>query len=252
KDEFLATISHELRTPLNAILGWTTLLQRPRVDAVTIQDGLKVIERNARAQTQLLGDLLDANQLMSGKLSLSFEPMDLNESVRATLDSMRVSIAARKVHIESQLSEVPLPVMGDSVRLQQVVSNLLSNAIKFTPTDGVITVVTGAGPEFAWCEVHDNGEGIAAEFLPHIFEKFRQADSGSARRFAGLGLGLAITRQLVESHGGAISVHSEGRGKGAAFRVRLPRLKQHTAPEATQRQPHAEDKPLAGLRILAV
>jgi PAS domain S-box-containing protein len=251
KDEFLATISHELRTPLNAILGWTTLLQRPRVDSAAIADGLKVIERNARAQTQLLGDLLDANQLMSGKLSLTFEPMDLNEAVRATLDSMRVSIAARKVRIEAQVGKAPLPVMGDSGRLQQVVSNLLSNAIKFTPQDGVITVVTSVDGDMACCEVRDNGEGISAEFLPHIFEKFRQADSGSARRFAGLGLGLAITRQLVESHGGAISVHSEGRGKGASFRVRLPRLKQQATPEP--RQPsRAEDKPLAGLRILAV
>ena len=256
KDEFLATISHELRTPLNAILGWATLLQRPKVDAVTIQDGLKVIERNARAQTQLLGDLLDANQLMSGKLSLSFEPMDLNESVRATLDSMRVSIAARKVHIESQLSEVPLPVMGDSVRLQQVVSNLLSNAIKFTPAEGVVSIATGANAEMAFCEVRDSGEGISGEFLPHIFEKFRQADSGSARRFAGLGLGLAITKQLVESHGGSITVHSEGRGKGAMFTVRLPRLKPSDLPvgEITQPAPslRANDKPLAGLCILAV
>jgi PAS domain S-box-containing protein len=255
KDEFLATISHELRTPLNAILGWTTLLQRPRVDATTMADGLKVIERNARAQTQLLGDLLDANQLMSGKLSLTFEPMDLNEAVRATLDSMRVSIAARKVRIEAQIGQAPLAVMGDSVRLQQVISNLLSNAIKFTPQDGVISVATGIEGDFAWCEVRDNGEGIAAEFLPHIFEKFRQADTGSARRFAGLGLGLAITKQLVESHGGSISVHSEGRGKGARFRVRMPRL---TAPgradppssDAMAVLPH--DKPLAGLRILAV
>jgi PAS domain S-box-containing protein len=253
KDEFLATISHELRTPLNAILGWTTLLQRPRVDATTIADGLKVIERNARAQTQLLGDLLDANQLMSGKLSLTFEPMDLNESVRATLDSMRVSIAARKVRIEAQVGDARLAVMGDPVRLQQVVSNLLSNAIKFTPPDGVIRVVTGVDGDMAWCEVRDNGEGISAEFLPHIFEKFRQADSGSARRFAGLGLGLAITKQLVESHGGAITVHSEGRGKGATFRVRLPRLKvEAPVSELPTRKPQVQDKPLAGLRILAV
>jgi len=255
KDEFLATISHELRTPLNAILGWTTLLQRPRVDASTMGDGLKVIERNARAQTQLLGDLLDANQLMSGKLSLTFEPMDLNEAVRATLDSMRVSIAARKVRIEAQVGQAPLAVMGDSVRLQQVISNLLSNAIKFTPQDGVISVATGIDADLAWCEVRDNGEGIAAEFLPHIFEKFRQADSGNARRFAGLGLGLAITKQLVESHGGSISVHSEGRGKGARFRVRLPRLsvQNKAEPVASEpAQPSRNDKPLAGLRILAV
>jgi PAS domain S-box-containing protein len=254
KDEFLATISHELRTPLNAILGWTTLLQRPRVDAATMADGLKVIERNARAQTQLLGDLLDANQLMSGKLSLTFEPLDLNEAVRATLDSMRVSIAARKVRIEAQIGQAPLAVMGDNVRLQQIVSNLLSNAIKFTPQDGVISVATGLDGDMAWCEVRDNGEGIAPEFLPHIFEKFRQADSGSARRFAGLGLGLAITRQLVESHGGAITVHSEGRGKGARFRVRLPRLTpQHkTELVANEPAPALNDKPLAGLRILAV
>ena len=254
KDEFLATISHELRTPLNAILGWATLLQRPRVDASTINDGLKVIERNARAQAQLLGDLLDANQLMSGKLSLTFEPMDLNEAVRATLDSMRVSIAARKVRIEAQVSEEPLPVMGDSVRLQQIVSNLLSNAIKFTPADGVVSIFTGANADMAYCEVRDSGEGISAEFLPHIFEKFRQADSGSARRFAGLGLGLAITRQLVESHGGSITVHSEGRGKGAMFTVRLPRLKpsELAVGELVRPATRGTDKPLTGLCILAV
>jgi PAS domain S-box-containing protein len=254
KDEFLATISHELRTPLNAMLGWATLLQRPRVDATTINDGLKVIERNARAQTQLLGDLLDANQLISGKLSLTFEPMDLNEAVRATLDSMRVSIAARKVRINAQVCDVPLPVMGDSGRLQQVVSNLLSNAIKFTPADGVVTVETGVNTDMAYCEVRDSGEGISSEFLPHIFEKFRQADSGSARRFAGLGLGLAITKQLVESHGGTIAVHSDGRGKGALFTVRLPRLRapEMAVGELAQPPVRGGDKPLAGLCILAV
>jgi signal transduction histidine kinase/ActR/RegA family two-component response regulator len=255
KDEFLATISHELRTPLNAILGWTSLLQRPRVAAATIHDGLKVIERNARAQTQLLGDLLDANQLMSGKLSLTFEPMDFNDAVRATLDSMRVTIAARKVRIESALSEVPLPVMGDSVRLQQIVSNLLSNAIKFTPADGVITIITGCDERSAFCTVRDSGEGISAEFLPHIFEKFRQADVGSARRFPGLGLGLAITRQLVESHGGSISVDSEGRGRGAMFTVRVPPLRPGEAAEALAHHhfpTRSSDRPLAGLTILAV
>jgi PAS domain S-box-containing protein len=256
KDEFLATVSHELRTPLNAILGWATLLQRPRVDAATVADGLKVIERNARAQTQLLGDLLDANQLMSGKLSLTFEPMDLNAAVRATLDSMRVTIATRKVEIVSRLTPKPLPVMGDSVRLQQVVSNLLSNAIKFTPAGGVISVTTDVAADQAFLEVRDSGEGISAEFLPHLFEKFRQAEGGSARRFAGLGLGLAITRQLVESHGGAISVHSDGRGKGAMFRVQLPRLKA-TEAELLELPPPSpatqlNGKPLTGLAILAV
>ena len=206
------------------MLGWATLAAAATRRCHHDRDGLKVIERNARAQTQLLGDLLDANQLMSGKLSLTFEPMDLNEAVRATLDSMRVTIAARKVRIEAQVCDVPLPVMGDSVRLQQVVSNLLSNAIKFTPADGVVSIETGVNAEVAYCEVRDSGEGISSEFLPHIFEKFRQADTGSARRFAGLGLGLAITKQLVESHGGTIAVHSEGRGKGAMFTVRLPRL----------------------------
>jgi PAS domain S-box-containing protein len=258
KDEFLATISHELRTPLNAILGWATLLQRPNVDAKMIADGLKVIERNARAQTQLLGDLLDANQMMSGKLSLAFEPMDLNDAVRATLDSMRVTIAARKITVEARCADSALPVMGDSGRLQQIVSNLLSNALKFTPQGGVVSVVTRADDDGVYCEVRDSGEGIAPEFLPHIFEKFRQADEGSARRFAGLGLGLAITKQLVESHGGSISVASEGRGHGAAFTVRLPRLR----PDATDvhdidahrypAQRVASDKPLAGLTILAV
>jgi CheY-like chemotaxis protein len=252
KDEFLATISHELRTPLNAILGWATLLQRPKVEAGTVSDGLRVIERNARAQTQLLGDLLDANQLMSGKLSLSFEPMDLNDAVRATLDSMRVTIATRKVNLDVRVADTPLPVMGDSGRLQQVVSNLLSNAIKFTPAGGVVSIITGAEPEMAYCEVRDSGEGISAEFLPHIFEKFRQADTGSARRFAGLGLGLAITRQLVESHGGSISVHSDGKGKGAMFRVLVPRLKAAELVEELPPRQKGPDKPLSGLRILAV
>jgi PAS domain S-box-containing protein len=256
KDEFLATISHELRTPLNAILGWASLLQRPNVEPNTIVDGLKVIERNARAQTQLLGDLLDANQMMSGKLSLSFEPMDLGDAVRATLDSMRVTIAARKINVESQMAEVPLPVMGDSGRLQQIVSNLLSNALKFTPTGGVVTVSTRTDADAVYCEVRDSGEGIAADFLPHIFEKFRQADVGSGRRFAGLGLGLAIAKQLVESHGGSISVASEGRGKGAAFTVRLPRLKADTAElhdlDSHRFAAQRGDRPLAGLTILAV
>jgi CheY-like chemotaxis protein len=159
------------------------------------------------------------------------------------------------VRIEAQIGQAPLAVMGDSVRLQQVISNLLSNAIKFTPKDGVISVATGIDGDMAWCEVRDNGEGIAAEFLPHIFEKFRQADTGSARRFAGLGLGLAITKQLVESHGGSIAVHSEGRGKGARFRLRLPRLTPQARAEIVASEPaHVphNDKPLAGLRILAV
>jgi PAS domain S-box-containing protein len=255
KDEFLATISHELRTPLNAILGWTTLLQRPNVDTATIVDGLKVIERNARAQTQLLGDLLDANQLMSGKLSLHFEPMDLNDAVRATLDSLRVLIATRKVRIESSLTEAQLHVMGDSGRLQQIASNLISNALKFTPAEGVVSILTGGDAESVHLEVRDSGEGISAEFLPHIFEKFRQADGGSARKHAGLGLGLAITKQLVESHGGTIAVESDGKGKGATFRVRLPRLRPGVSEAdevVLEHRPKTNDKPLAGLRILAV
>jgi PAS domain S-box-containing protein len=254
KDEFLATISHELRTPLNAILGWTTLLQRPKADPATIPEGLKVIERNARAQTQLLGDLLDANQLVSGKMSLTFEPMDLNEAVTATLDSLRVTISARKIRVESQLCGDPILVMGDSHRLQQIVSNLLSNALKFTPTDGVVSVITRADTEMACCEVRDTGEGISAEFLPHLFEKFRQADGGSARRFKGLGLGLAITKQLVEAHGGSIAVSSDGLGKGATFTFKLPYLEpgEFAADLAALGTAQGSDRPLRGLRILAV
>jgi len=172
--------------------------------------------------------------------------------VRATLDSMRVTIATRKVNLDARMTDVPLPVMGDSGRLQQVVSNLLSNAIKFTPAGGVVSVVTGSDTETAYCEVRDSGEGISAEFLPHIFEKFRQADTGSARRFAGLGLGLAITRQLVESHGGTIRVHSDGKGKGAMFRVQVPHLRAAEFVEELPARPPRSDKPLAGLRILAV
>ncbi|MBC8024597.1 MAG: HAMP domain-containing histidine kinase [Steroidobacteraceae bacterium] len=177
------------------------------------------------APWQLLGDLLDANQLVSGKMSLTFVPVDLNEAVAATLDSLRVTISARKLRVECHLSDAPVPVMGDSHRLQQIVSNLISNALKFTPTDGVISVITRAEADMACCEVRDSGEGISAEILPHIFEKFRQADGGSARRFKGLGLGFATTKQLVEAHGGSIAVTSGGRGKSAAFTVKLPCLK---------------------------
>jgi CheY-like chemotaxis protein len=187
-------------------------------------------------------------------MSLTFEPMDLNEAVTATLDSLRVTISARKIRVESQLCGDPILVMGDSHRLQQIVSNLLSNALKFTPTDGVVSVVTRADTEMACCEVRDTGEGISAEFLPHLFEKFRQADGGSARRFKGLGLGLAITKQLVEAHGGSIAVSSDGPGKGATFTFKVPYLKPGefaadlASPETTQ----GNDRPLRGLRILAV
>jgi CheY-like chemotaxis protein len=186
--------------------------------------------------------------------------MDLNDAVRATLDSMRVTVAARQIRIESHLHDGPLVVMGDSGRLQQIVSNLLSNALKFTPPDGTVSICTRVESEFVCCEIGDNGEGISSEFLPHIFEKFRQADGGSARRYAGLGLGLAITKQLVESHGGNITVESEGRGKGAKFTVRIPRLraeKQEGAQDVTDLAERryagrAGAKPLSGLRILAV
>ena len=180
-----------------------------------LRDGLKVIERNARAQTQLFGDLLDANQLMSGKLSLTFEPMDLNDAVRATLDSMRVTIAARQIRVESRLHDGPLALMGDSGACNRSSATCCRTRSSSRSPDGTVSVATRAEADLVHCEVGDDGEGIATEFLPHIFEKFRQADGGSARRFAGLGLGLAITKQLVESHGGSISVDSDGRGKGA-------------------------------------
>ncbi|WP_218081535.1 PAS domain S-box protein [Anthocerotibacter panamensis] len=224
KDEFLATISHELRTPLNAILGWARLLRTRRLDEETVARALETIERNARAQAQLIEDLLDVSGIVTGKIRLNVHPVALPPIIEAAIDAVRPMAEARGVQLMTNCSSRSHLVMGDSDRLQQVVWNLLSNAIKFTSSGGAVQVTLVLSTSTAQVQVVDTGQGIHPEFLPHVFERFRQADGTTSRTYGGLGLGLAIVRHLVELHGGTVLAHSEGEGKGATFTVSLPLL----------------------------
>jgi PAS domain S-box-containing protein len=217
KDEFLAMVSHELRTPLNAILGWTRIAQR---DARSTSRALEIIERNARHQAKLIDDLLDLSRIVGGRLRLETELVDIPHIITAAVDSLRLRAEAKSVALELGLeAELPL-VVGDSRRLQQVINNLLENSIKFTPSGGRVVLTAGYTSSTVEIRISDNGKGISSEFLPHLFEAFRQGRAAADR--SGLGLGLAIVRYLVELHGGAVEAHSEGEGKGAVFTVTLP------------------------------
>ncbi|MDQ4123710.1 MAG: ATP-binding protein [Acidobacteriota bacterium] len=222
KDEFLATVSHELRTPLNAILGWTQMLKNGIVGYEQLPKAIETIERNSRSQAQLVEDLLDVTRIVSGKLRLNIKPVELTSVVETAIDTVRPAAEARSVEIEKHFDELPALVSGDPERLQQIVWNLLSNAIKFTPKGGRVTVRLERAESAAQISVADTGKGIEPEFLPYVFERFRQADGTTTRKHGGLGLGLAIVKHLVELHGGTISAESEGVGKGAVFTVRLP------------------------------
>jgi signal transduction histidine kinase/ActR/RegA family two-component response regulator len=225
KDEFLATLSHELRTPLTAMLGWARLLRARRLDDETSARALGSLERNTKLLTQLIDDLLDVSRITSGKLQLDPRPLDLVVVIDGALDAARAAAEAKRVTLATRLDPSAGPVWGDAARLQQVVWNLLSNAVKFTPAGGRVDVaLTRAGDE-AHVIVADTGRGIAPAFLPHIFDRFRQAETGSTRRHGGLGLGLAIARELVEMQGGVIRATSEGEGRGAVFTVALPLLR---------------------------
>ncbi|HYE73341.1 MAG TPA: ATP-binding protein, partial [Blastocatellia bacterium] len=222
KDEFLAVISHELRSPLNAMLGWTRVLQGRLNDTETLAHGLEVIERSARSQQRLIEDLLDTARIISGKLRLETGPVDLVTVINNALEVVRPAADARHIELSCFFDKRADLITGDADRLQQVVWNLLSNAIKFTPENGRVELKLERNDPYAQITVSDTGQGIDAEFLPHIFNRFHQADSSSTRRHGGLGLGLALVRHLVELHGGAVSVKSEGKGKGATFTVKLP------------------------------
>ena len=222
KDEFLATLSHELRTPLNAILGWSQILASGNVDAADLKQGLDVIQRNARAQTQLIEDLLDMSRIASGKVRLDVQWTDLASVVDAAVDSVRPSAEAKEIRLRKILDPNAGPVAGDPTRLQQVVWNLLSNAIKFTPKGGKIDILLERVNSHLEITVHDSGVGIKPEFLPIVFERFRQADSSTTRSYGGLGLGLSIVKSLVELHGGTVRAKSGGEGQGATFIVSLP------------------------------
>ena len=221
KDEFLATLSHELRTPLNAMLGWAHLLETGQLDPDSLQRAVKVIKNNAFAQKQLIEDILDVSRIINGKMMLKMSSVDIRGIVDGALDTLRPAAEAKRITITTDVPDV-LDTCGDRDRLQQVVWNLLSNAIKFTPRDGRVDVrVENLGTDLR-IVVSDNGRGIAPAFLPHIFDRFSQADSTVTRAHGGLGLGMAIVRHLVELHGGTVQAESEGENRGATFTVTLP------------------------------
>jgi PAS domain S-box-containing protein len=221
RDEFLATVSHELRTPLAAILGWVQLLRSETLSPEKHDRALETVERNARAQAQLIEDLLDVSRILAGKLRLEVEPVEFHALVEAALETVRPAADAKDLGVQATLAP-DATVMGDPHRLQQIIWNLLSNAVKFTPKGGRVQVVVECRNSTVKLTVSDTGQGIAPEFQPHIFERFRQADGTTTRSYGGLGLGLSIVRQLVDMHGGAVSVFSEGKGRGSTFTVQLP------------------------------
>jgi signal transduction histidine kinase/CheY-like chemotaxis protein len=253
KDEFLAVLSHELRTPLQPILGWVKLLRQGGIDEETVRRGHQTIERNARAQAQIVEDLLDISRVIAGKLRLELHPVPLGPLIEATVDTVRDAAAAKSIRIDTVLAPASVGVCGDRHRLQQVFWNLISNAVAFTPNGGRVAIRLERTAANAVITVTDTGRGISPTFLPNIFERFRQADSTSTRRHGGLGLGLAIVRHLVESHGGAVRAESAGEGRGATFTVTLPALPEGADLEVDSPPPTAVLAPvLSGFRVLVV
>ncbi|MBW4598365.1 MAG: PAS domain-containing protein [Calothrix sp. FI2-JRJ7] len=255
KDEFLAVLSHELRTPLNPILGWSKLLQTGKLNASKAAEALKAIERNAKLQSQLIEDLLDVSRILRGKLTLNVAPVTLPPVINAALETVQLAVEAKSIYIQTIFEPNVGQILGDIGRLQQIICNLLSNAVKFTPEGGRVEVQLTQIQTSAQIQVIDNGKGISSDFLPHVFEHFRQEDGAITRQFGGLGLGLAIVRQLVELHGGTVAASSAGEGFGATFTVKLPLIKQVTEPvdNFDDPLPYPNDsEPLAGLRIIVV
>jgi signal transduction histidine kinase len=258
KDEFLATLSHELRTPLNAILGWAVLLRQGHPDADTLGQALQVIERNARAQSQLIEDLLDVSRIISGKLRLDVRPIDLFTVIRAGIDAVSPAAMSKEIRLQPVLDPTAGPIAGDPERLQQVMWNLLSNAVKFTPRGGRVQVRLARVRSHVEIAVSDTGCGIAPEMLPYVFDRFRQADSSATRRHGGLGLGLALVKHLVELHGGTVRADSPGVDRGATFVVTLPLMARLPPDAGARRHPTARGSTPAaagrvdGLRVLLV
>ncbi|MFQ4141262.1 PAS domain S-box protein [Chlorogloeopsis sp. ULAP02] len=260
KDEFLATLSHELRTPLNAMLGWTQLLKSRKFDEATTARALETIDRNTKSLTMLIEDVLNVSRIIRGTLHLNLQPIELVSIVKAALDVVSPAAIAKKIQIESELDSAVGVVIGDANRLQQVVWNLLANAVKFTPQAGRVSVQVKRTDDSVQIWVQDTGEGISPEFLPYVFDRFRQGDSSNTRSHGGLGLGLAIVRHLVELHGGVVSAHSPGIGQGATFIIYLPMsavdIKANSSqllPQTHGEQTNQERVPfLKGLRVLVV
>jgi len=255
KDEFLATLSHELRTPLTSLLGWSSVLREAKRDEKVLSQGLDAIDRNARIQAQLIDDLLDVSRIVSGKLNLEVRPLDLSSVTRAAINVVRPAADAKGITLDYWAEPGLGAISADSARLQQIIWNLLSNAVKFTPHGGKISVRVAQDGSDARVTIQDTGQGIDPEFLPRVFDRFRQADSSTTRSFGGLGLGLAIVRHLVELHGGTVSAHSDGADKGATFSATFPLLADRTEPitVAHSAEFKASDiRALNGLRVLLV
>lgn len=266
KDEFLATMSHELRTPLTSIMGWSQLLDSNQLSEKDKQRAVQIIQRNAEAQSKLIEDLLDVSRIITGKLRMEFQPISFAAITDSVVNSLRPATDAKQLELEANIDPAAGPILGDPARLQQIVTNLLSNAIKFTPNGGKINVQLERSDTHVRLEVKDTGVGIAAEDLPHIFERFRQVDSSTIRAHGGLGLGLAIVEYLVRQQGGIVCVESEGVGKGATFSVEFPltssevvdvnvdmgATQQPSASETSQCSEPIEDQHLRDCRILLV
>lgn len=258
KDEFLATLSHELRTPLNAVIGWSRMLGSGRLDLESAKHAVEVIERNAWAQKQIIEDILDVSRVITGRLQMNLSSVDLVSVVNAALDTLRPAIEAKEIRIETLTDGSLRKISGDANRLQQVVWNILSNAAKFTPRGGKIEISVNQNATHVLIQVKDTGPGIDVEFLPHVFERFRQADGSTTRTHGGLGLGLAIVRHLVELHGGTIAVENREDGEGAIFTVRLPlpsgelRLETLAGADSAFKETRLQPSSLEGLRVLVV
>ncbi|MBW4464155.1 MAG: response regulator [Pegethrix bostrychoides GSE-TBD4-15B] len=252
KDEFLAVLSHELRTPLNPILGWARLLQTRHFDQDRTLSALATIERNAKLQAQLIDDLLDISQIMRGKLTLNATPVNLATVISAALETVRLAAEAKQIQFEVTIEDQVRQVAGDPGRLQQVVWNLLSNAVKFTDEAGRIEIRLTQFDHHARVQIIDSGSGINPAFVPHVFEYFRQADGSTTRKFGGLGLGLAIARQLVELHGGTIWAESAGEGYGATFTFQIPGLNAVSSAVSAAPVLPLPTLPLAGIHALIV
>lgn len=249
KDVFLATLSHELRTPLTPVVGWIKLLRSGNLDEKSVDQALDAIERNAWLQSKLIDDLLDTSRIATGKLHFEPKPTDLNTVVKASIETVRASAASRNIELTVKLAPSPLIVMGEPVRLQQIVWNLISNAIKFTEPGGKVTVTTELEASNASLTVADTGVGIEPEFLPHVFDRFKQADGSTSRRHGGLGLGLAIADALAKMHGGRIQAESDGVGLGARFSFHLElATAERVSPEQVEEKVHS----LMGLDVLIV
>ena len=251
KDEFLATLSHELRTPLNVILGWTHMLLTNQLSESAREHALRLIDRNARAQSQLVNDLVDMSRMTTGKLTLDLEPLPVVPALEAALESVRPAAEAKNLTLKTDWHISSARVIADATRLQQVLWNLLSNSVKFTPEGGTIAMSAEAIDGRIRIEVSDTGIGIERSFVPHVFDRFRQADSGTTRTHGGLGLGLAIVRDLIRLHGGEVEVRSDGVGHGATFAVTL-RGTGEPAREAERRSGSRKTASLAGHRVVVV